>query len=390
MCGHKILQATYDTYRTSRKLLATLCSVSTSTTAELTEETDIIDNDECCGTDNDCSDVISVTAAYTFCKNCGIHILYAPSSQSSYLYLNVDCLESGGWECQKREEKPIVDNIKKRFEEAVSQIEDDYAEKLPMKSSPVPQGSPCSSISGPTPPLPKSTEWRTPPRPEKLGDTMSPLKRRHPTAIHTGGDDDISEPTLPTELSSTRHSDRPTMYARANSFCTSSSYARGTTRRRCMSRGDSSFLSIDDTDSIKSGISNTTARDLRYFLGKHLQSTKNSSKGGQSRPVDTRGDQVMEDRQCENKHENQQLAKSKTTHGKASSKPEVHLSIQVQNHVQEVVPQQSPSPTSFWGFIRDDASRDGSLAPQKSETLADMLRQHSDEEEIVFDGQPIV
>lgn len=35
------------------------------------------------------------TAAHTFCSQCGVHLLYAPSPQSSYLFLNVDCLQPG-------------------------------------------------------------------------------------------------------------------------------------------------------------------------------------------------------------------------------------------------------------------------------------------------------
>jgi len=36
-------------------------------------------------------------AAHTFCGSCGVHLLYAPSSKSNLLYLNVDCLQRGSF-----------------------------------------------------------------------------------------------------------------------------------------------------------------------------------------------------------------------------------------------------------------------------------------------------
>jgi hypothetical protein len=47
--------------------------------------------------------VTPITAAFTFCSRCGVHVIHAPSARSIFLDVNVDCLDTK-WKLSKKKE----------------------------------------------------------------------------------------------------------------------------------------------------------------------------------------------------------------------------------------------------------------------------------------------
>ena len=85
-----------------------------------------------------------ITAAFTFCSRCGVHVLHAPSAHSNMIDVNVDCLNTDKkWTLSEQKENlsygvPLPDQWKDNFDtinEADEYARDDFFALGPMANS---------------------------------------------------------------------------------------------------------------------------------------------------------------------------------------------------------------------------------------------------------------
>lgn len=129
--------------------------------------------------------VTPITAAFTFCSRCGVHVVHAPSAQSNMLDVNVDCLDSDDWKRSKTKDNlsqgvSVADQWEQRDENTISDT--DFESGVHFFSS-----GPLTALTGGESDFrPINDGWRSQFSKDKLNPTLM-TDPGTPNTVSTGG-----------------------------------------------------------------------------------------------------------------------------------------------------------------------------------------------------------